>query len=159
MLSNPRCTDISQDQILKSGSLNKKAQRTKRWIKHWFVLKNDALSWYQSSAVSSSFVFHCSFLTHREDPYFPHGIVDLRYAISCDPYGEKGFRLRTNNKTITLWADSVPSREEWVKAIRKVIFKVQNMGDSVKVITCLRYHVKQHSKSLRLPSHTLRYSM
>src|SRR5882762_2210456 len=40
-----------QDQILKSGTLNKKAQRTKRWIKHWFVLKNDALSWYQSSSV------------------------------------------------------------------------------------------------------------
>lgn len=44
---------VEQDQILKSGSLNKKAQRTKRWIKHWFILKNDALSWYQSSSVRS----------------------------------------------------------------------------------------------------------
>lgn len=59
--------------------------------------------------------------------------MDLRYAISCDPVNEKDFRLRTNQKTITLSADSVPSREEWVKAIRKVIFKAQNMGDSVKV--------------------------
>ncbi|ESK98185.1 udp-glucose:sterol glycosyltransferase [Moniliophthora roreri MCA 2997] len=106
-----------EDQILKSGSLNKKAQRTKRWIKHWFVLKNDALSWYQSSS----------------DPYFPHGIVDLRYAISCEPVGERGFRLRTNQRSVYLSADSVPSREEWVKAIRKVIFKAQNMGDSVKI--------------------------
>ncbi|KAJ7770865.1 glycosyltransferase family 1 protein [Mycena maculata] len=106
-----------EDQVLKSGSLNKKAQRTKRWIKHWFVLKNDALSWYQSSS----------------DPYFPHGIVDLRYAISCDAVGDKEFRLRTNQRTVTLAAPSVPSREEWVKAIRKVIFKAQNMGDSVKI--------------------------
>lgn len=106
-----------QDQVLKSGSLSKKASRTKRWIKHWFILKNDALSWYQSSS----------------DPYFPHGIVDLRYAISCDPVGEKDFRLRTNQKNVHLSADSVPSRDEWVKAIRKVIFKAQNMGDSVKV--------------------------
>ncbi|KAH9486672.1 Sterol 3-beta-glucosyltransferase [Psilocybe cubensis] len=68
-----------------------------------------------------------------KDPYFPHGIIDLRYAISCDPVGEKGFRLRTNSRTIVLSADSVPSREEWVKAIRKVIFKAQNMGDSVKI--------------------------
>jgi hypothetical protein len=68
-----------------------------------------------------------------QDPYFPHGIVDLRYAISCDPINEKGIRLRTNQKTISLSADSVPSREEWVKAIRKVIFKAQNMGDSVKI--------------------------
>ncbi|KAG6837882.1 hypothetical protein H0H93_013035 [Arthromyces matolae] len=108
---------IEEDQILKSGSLNKKAQRTKRWIKHWFVLKNDALSWYQSSS----------------DPYFPHGIVDLRYAISCEAEGDKGFRIRTNQKTVILAADSIPSREEWVKAIRKVIFKAQNMGDCVKI--------------------------
>ncbi|KAG6891396.1 hypothetical protein C0992_007619 [Termitomyces sp. T32_za158] len=108
---------VGDDQVLKSGSLNKKAQRTKRWIKHWFVLKNDALSWYQSSS----------------DPYFPHGIVDLRYAISCEAEGDRGFRIRTNQKTVILSADSVPSREEWVKAIRKVIFKAQNMGDCVKI--------------------------
>lgn len=47
-------TASQKDQILKSGSLNKRAQRTKRWIKHWFILKNDALSWYQSSSVRSS---------------------------------------------------------------------------------------------------------
>ena len=35
-------------------------------------------------------------------------------------------------------ADSVPSREEWVKAIRKVIFKAQNVGESVKVSFCQR---------------------
>ncbi|KIK49556.1 glycosyltransferase family 1 protein [Suillus luteus UH-Slu-Lm8-n1] len=106
-----------EDQILKSGTLSKKANRTKRWTKHWFVLKNDALSWYQSSS----------------DPYFINGIVDLRYAISCDPSGEKEIRLRTNQKNVLMSADSVPSREEWVKAIRKVIFKAQNMGDTVKI--------------------------
>ena len=73
-----------------------------------------------------------------QDPYFPHGIVDLRYAISCDVDGEKGFCVRTNQKTVFLSADSVPSRDEWVKAIRKVIFKAQNMGDSVKVCIHVR---------------------
>ncbi|KAG1773038.1 glycosyltransferase family 1 protein [Suillus occidentalis] len=95
-----------EDQILKSGTLSKRANRTKRWTKHWF---------------SSS------------DPYFINGIVDLRYAISCDPSGEKEIRLRTNQKNVLMSADSVPSREEWVKAIRKVIFKAQNMGDTVKI--------------------------
>ncbi len=47
-----RNNSIVKDQVLKSGSLYKKAQRTKRWIKRWFILKNDALSWYQSSSVS-----------------------------------------------------------------------------------------------------------
>lgn len=41
-----------QDQILKSGSLQKK-NRTKRWTKFWFVLKNDAVLWYNSSSVSN----------------------------------------------------------------------------------------------------------
>lgn len=106
-----------EDQVLKSGSLNKRSQHTKRWNKRWFVLKNDALSWYQSSA----------------DPYFPFGVLDLRYAILCDPVGDKDFRLRTNQKSIRVSADSVPSRDEWVKAIRKVMFKAQNMGDNVKI--------------------------
>ncbi|KAL5518675.1 ATG26 [Sanghuangporus vaninii] len=106
-----------EDQVLKSGSLNKKTQRTKRWVKHWFVLKNDVLSWYQSSS----------------DPYFPHGVIDLRYAISCEPVQEKGFRIRTNQKVVNIMADSIPSREEWVKAVRKVIFKAQNVGESVQI--------------------------
>ncbi|KAI0757283.1 hypothetical protein C8Q80DRAFT_1265234 [Daedaleopsis nitida] len=106
-----------EDQILKSGSLMKKAQRTKRWIRHWFVLKNDVLSWYQSAS----------------DPYFPHGVVDLRYAITCEPVGQKDIRLRTNQKSIRLSADSVPNRDEWIKAIRKVMLKAQNMGDTIKI--------------------------
>ncbi|KAI8995413.1 hypothetical protein BD414DRAFT_435240 [Trametes punicea] len=106
-----------EDQVLKSGSLLKKAQRTKRWIRHWFVLKNDVLSWYQSPS----------------DPYFPHGVVDLRYAISCEPVNQRDIRLRTNQKSIRLSADSVPSRDEWVKAIRRVMLKTANMGDSIKI--------------------------
>ncbi|KAI0095265.1 glycosyltransferase family 1 protein [Irpex rosettiformis] len=106
-----------EDLVLKSGWLNKRATRTKRWIRHWFILKNDVLSWYQSSS----------------DPYFPHGVVDLRYVISCEPSGEKDIRLRTNQKIIKLSADSIPSRDEWVKALRKIMFKAQNMGDSIAI--------------------------
>ena len=64
--------NILQDQVLKSGSLNKKAQRTKRWIKHWFVLKNDALSWYQSSSVRlSTFFLQAPFVTMPAGSIFP----------------------------------------------------------------------------------------
>ncbi|KAF8592020.1 glycosyltransferase family 1 protein [Ramaria rubella] len=118
-----------EDQILKSGSLNKKTQRTKRWTKYWFVLKNDVLTWYNSSS----------------DPYFPRGVADLRYAISCEATGEKGFKLRTNDRSITLSADSVPSRDEWVKAIRKVIFKAQNMGESIAIPYSLIVDVEKSS--------------
>lgn len=76
-------------------------------------------------------------LTTHKDPYFPHGILDLRYAISCDAVGEREFRIRTTQKSVTLSADSIPSRDEWVKAVKKVIFKAQNSGDSVKVCSDL----------------------
>ena len=110
----------------------------KRWAKHWFVLKNDVLSWYHSSTVRfSAWSDFYIYLSHPpralQDPYFPHGNVDLRYAISCDPIDDRVFKLRTNQKTLTLSADSTPSRDEWVKAIRKIIFKTQNMGESVKI--------------------------
>ncbi|KZT52776.1 glycosyltransferase family 1 protein [Calocera cornea HHB12733] len=106
-----------EDQVLKSGTLSKRGSRTKRWNKYWFILKNDVLSWYQSSA----------------DPYFPHGNLDLRYAMTCEPVGERGLRIRTNQRNVNLTADSIPSRDEWVKAVRKVMFRAQNTGESVKI--------------------------
>jgi len=72
-------------------------------------------------------------LTSFQDPYFPHGVIDLRYAISCEAVNEKEIQVRTTQKIVHLLADSVPSRDEWVKAIRKVMFKAQNLGDTVKV--------------------------
>lgn len=68
--------------------------------------------------------------------------------------GEREIRLRTNQKNLLLAADSVPSREEWVKAIRKVIFKAQNMGDTVKVSHSTRNGV-YCLHLFRLPYHTL----
>ena len=70
-----------------------------------------------------------------KDPYFPHGVVDLRYVISCEAVNEKDIRLRTNQKSIRLSADSIPSRDEWMKAIQRVMLKAQNMGDTIKVST------------------------
>ena len=75
------------------------------------------------------------FVFHIQDPYFPHGVVDLRYTISCEIVDSKSFRLRTSQKTVRLGTDSITNRDEWIKAIRKVVFKAQNQGDSVKVCT------------------------
>lgn len=71
---------------------------------------------------SSCWVFLDALGCGQQDPYFPHGNVDLRYAISCDATedSDKMLKLRTNQKTLILSADSTPSRDEWVKAIRKV---------------------------------------
>ena len=75
------------------------------------------------------------FVLCAQDPYFPHGVIDLRYTISCEIVDPKSFRLRTSQKSVRLGTDSTTNRDEWIKAIRKVVFKAQNQGDSVKVRT------------------------
>jgi sterol 3beta-glucosyltransferase len=61
-----------------------------------------------------------TFIYLLQDPYFPHGVVDLRYAVACEAVGEKDINIRTNQKNVLVSADSITSRDEWVKAIRKV---------------------------------------
>ena len=43
---------MSQNLIVKTGPLSKKSSRTKMNTKFWAVLRNDVLSWYESTAVS-----------------------------------------------------------------------------------------------------------
>ncbi|GAB1517484.1 Sterol 3-beta-glucosyltransferase [Rhizoctonia solani] len=61
-----------EDQVLKSGTMSKKAQRTKRWNKHWFVLKNDVLSWYQSSSV----IFKAQNMGESVKIAIPYSVID-----------------------------------------------------------------------------------
>ncbi|KAL7418121.1 hypothetical protein BDY24DRAFT_374148 [Mrakia frigida] len=108
----------SENKIIKSGPLSKKSNRKiGSSTKYWFILKNAVLSWYVSSA----------------DPYFPHGNVDLQYAIDCEAVDEKTIKLTTNRRSYTFTSDTAASREEWVKAIRKVMFRTQHEGENVKI--------------------------
>lgn len=59
--------------------------------------------------------------------------MSLQYASSCDAIDETRFKLRTSEKNYTFTAESEASRDEWIKAIQKVMFKTQHEGESVKV--------------------------
>jgi sterol 3beta-glucosyltransferase len=43
------------------------------------------------------------------------------------------FKLRTPERNYTFKADTEDGRDEWIKAIHKVMFKTQHEGESVKV--------------------------
>ncbi|GAA6009840.1 hypothetical protein JCM11491_000834 [Sporobolomyces phaffii] len=103
---------------VRSGSLSVR-NKTRRYNKHWFVLKDSILSWFPSST----------------DPYFPDGHVDLHYCIAVEPssYNRHHFKVTTNHKRWHFSADSEASRDEWVKTIKKVVFRCQNEGESVKI--------------------------
>jgi sterol 3beta-glucosyltransferase len=98
--------------------LYKKASRTKLNTKFWVVLRNDVLSWFESTT----------------DPYFPKGNISLQYVSSCDPVDDNRFKLRTPERNYTFKADTADGRDEWVKSIQKVMFKTQHEGESVKLI-------------------------
>lgn len=104
----------------------------------------------------------------RQDPYFPDGHIDLcadfwrlrrialtvsfarHYCTGVEPSlkHKNHFKVATAEKTWHLSADSEASRDEWVKVIKKVVFRCQNEGESVKV--------RSSAPPLPNPAHPLR---
>ena len=70
-----------------------------------------------------------------QDPYFPDGHIDLHYAISVEPsqFHKHHFKVATADKKWHFSADSEASRDEWVKTLKKGVFRCQNEGESVKI--------------------------
>ena len=116
--------------VIKSGSMAKQGKRDPRYSRYWFTLKGDVLTYYKDAS-------------HL---YFPHGSIDLRFAITASLAPEKGkssndttlFTIATENRTYYFKADSSTSAKEWVKQLQRVIFRSHNDGDSVKISLPLR---------------------
>ncbi|CAJ2508487.1 Uu.00g135130.m01.CDS01 [Anthostomella pinea] len=108
-------------EVAKSGYLSKSGKRNPAYNRYWFRLKGDVLAYYRDAS----------------NLYFPHGQIDLRYAISAnvtdkDKDGVQ-FSVVTHHRTYNFRADSAPSAKEWVKSLQRVIFRSHNDGDSVKI--------------------------
>ncbi|KAI2627598.1 glycosyltransferase family 1 protein [Hypoxylon sp. NC1633] len=108
-------------EVAKSGYLSKSGKRNPKYSRYWFRLKGDVLAYYRDPS----------------NLYFPHGQIDLSYAISAsiDEKEKDGlsFSVVTHHRTYHLKADSAPSAKEWVKGLQRVIFRSHNDGDSVKI--------------------------
>ncbi|KAG5947204.1 Sterol 3-beta-glucosyltransferase [Claviceps sorghi] len=107
--------------VAKSGYMSKSGKRNPKYHRHWFRLKGDVLSYYRDST----------------NLYFPHGQIDLRFAISASIVDKDKdglhFNVVTRHRTYNFKADSAPSAKEWVKSLQRVIFRSHNEGDSVKI--------------------------
>ncbi|KAF3942031.1 hypothetical protein ABW19_dt0200868 [Dactylella cylindrospora] len=109
------------DSVLKSGHFYKRGRKNPRYSRYWFTLKGDVLSYYADAS----------------ELYFPSGNIDLRYAIHAytdEDSKDHTFTLVTNSRKYEFKADSATSAVEWTKALEKVIFRIHNDGDSVKVV-------------------------
>ncbi|KAI8605057.1 hypothetical protein EDD21DRAFT_173504 [Dissophora ornata] len=107
------------DVIQKEGFFSKKSKTTKQFTRHWFILKNDVLSYYGN----------------QTDVYYPINTIDLKHALSAEPSpnNDQNFDIFTNNRKYTFKTDSGLSRLDWVKAIQKSIFHAKMEGDKVKI--------------------------
>lgn len=116
--------------VVKSGYMAKQGKRDPRYSRYWFTLKGDVLTYYKDAS-------------HL---YFPHGSIDLRFAITASLAPEKTkssndtalFTITTESRTYYFKADSTTSAKEWVKQLQRVIFRSHNDGDSVKISLPLR---------------------
>ncbi|KAI1123996.1 glycosyltransferase family 1 protein [Nemania abortiva] len=108
-------------EVAKSGYLSKSGKRNPKYNRYWFRLKGDVLAYYRDAS----------------NLYFPHGQIDLRYAISASVTDKDQdavhFSVATHHRTYHFRADSAPSAKEWVKSLQRVIFRSHNEGDSVKI--------------------------
>ncbi|KAI0864741.1 hypothetical protein F4860DRAFT_379547 [Xylaria cubensis] len=108
-------------EVAKSGYLAKSGKRNPKYSRYWFRLKGDVLAYYRDAS----------------NLYFPHGQIDLRYAISANVTDNDQdavhFSVVTHHRTYHFRADSAPSAKEWVKSLQRVIFRSHNEGDSVKI--------------------------
>ncbi|KAI1338154.1 glycosyltransferase family 1 protein [Xylariaceae sp. FL0016] len=108
-------------EVAKSGYLSKSGKRNPKYNRYWFRLKGDILAYYRDAS----------------NLYFPHGQIDLRYAISANVTDKDKdgvhFSVTTHHRTYNFRADSGPSAREWVKTLQRVIFRSHNDGDSVKI--------------------------
>lgn len=55
LLSND---DLTQGAIVRSGTLAARSSRTRRYNRHWFILKDAVLAWYPSASVSFVLIHH-----------------------------------------------------------------------------------------------------
>ncbi|KAJ8114954.1 hypothetical protein ONZ43_g4781 [Nemania bipapillata] len=108
-------------EVVKSGYLSKSGKRNPKYNRYWFRLKGDVLAYYRDAS----------------NLYFPHGQIDLRYAISAaitdKDQDAVHFSVATHHRTYHFRADSAPSAKEWVRSLQRVIFQSHNEGDSVKI--------------------------
>ncbi|KAH8921875.1 glycosyltransferase family 1 protein [Atractiella rhizophila] len=107
-----------EGEVVRSGTLGKKG-RGRKYYRYWFVLKDHVLSWYSNST----------------EIYFPDGDIDLRYCNAVEPSQTHPhhFKVHVGSKIYHFSTSSPTSRAEWIKSIKKVIFRAQNSGESVKI--------------------------
>ncbi|XP_029465488.1 rho GTPase-activating protein 22 isoform X2 [Rhinatrema bivittatum] len=123
MASSTRSSSSSlQDQALKSGWLKKQRSIMKNWQQRWFVLRGDQLYYYKDEDESRPQGF-IPLQGNQVTELVPNPEEPGKHLFEIIP-GGVGDREKTavNQEAFLLMANSQNDMEDWVKAIRRVIW-------------------------------------
>ncbi|XP_065263929.1 rho GTPase-activating protein 22 [Emys orbicularis] len=111
-----------QDRVLKSGWLKKQRSIMKNWQQRWFVLRGDQLFYYKDEEETKPQGFiplqgnQVSELTPQPEEPGKH-----LFEIASGGAGDRE-KMPVNHEAFLLMANSQNEMEDWVKAIRRVIW-------------------------------------
>ncbi|XP_044881739.1 rho GTPase-activating protein 22 isoform X2 [Mauremys mutica] len=111
-----------QDRVLKSGWLKKQRSIMKNWQQRWFVLRGDQLFYYKDEEETKPQGFiplqgnQVSELTPQPEEPGKH-----LFEIAAGGAGDRE-KMPVNHEAFLLMANSQNEMEDWVKAIRRVIW-------------------------------------
>ncbi|XP_074855509.1 rho GTPase-activating protein 22 isoform X1 [Carettochelys insculpta] len=111
-----------QDRVLKSGWLKKQRSIMKNWQQRWFVLRGDQLFYYKDEEETKPQGF-IPLQGNQVSELTPHPEEPGKHLFEIAP-GGAGDRekMPVNQEAFLLMANSQNEMEDWVKAIRRVIW-------------------------------------
>ncbi|KAG0176027.1 Sterol 3-beta-glucosyltransferase [Apophysomyces sp. BC1034] len=103
----------------KAGYLSKKPNWKQPGLyRYYFVLQNNALSWYESA----------------ESKYLPIETINLNHVVEIEERKGFGIKIVTEQKSFKLIADSEVSQKEWMDELQRGVFVTKNVGSSVRIM-------------------------
>uniref|UniRef100_A0A4W6C262 Rho GTPase activating protein 22 n=1 Tax=Lates calcarifer TaxID=8187 RepID=A0A4W6C262_LATCA len=114
------CSPLDQEKALKAGWLKRQRSIMKNWQLRWFVLRTEALYFYKDQDETKA--QGCIPLQGSQVNELPaHQDEPGRHLFEIVPAGEKD-RTGISHESFLLMANSQSDMEEWVRAIRRVIW-------------------------------------
>ncbi|NXR37038.1 RHG22 protein, partial [Zosterops hypoxanthus] len=110
-----------QERVLKCGWLKKQRSIMKNWQQRWFVLRGDQLFYYKDEEETKPQVLQGGFSATRQ-------VVELgkrlegRFVFCLSGGAGDREKMPVNHEAFLLMANSQNEMEDWVKAIRRVIW-------------------------------------
>ncbi|XP_077999313.1 rho GTPase-activating protein 24-like [Glandiceps talaboti] len=110
-----------EPEVIHHGWLKKQGGMVKNWQKRWFVLVGDELKYFtkddENKQMGTIYLIGKRVTVHPYNADEPN-----KYLLEILP-GEGEHKITSNHDSYILWATTQPERDEWVRMIRRVMYR------------------------------------